>query len=69
MTRKDYILVAEAFRQSRPTNIDPTSKLQWDMDTRAVANVLKADNDRFNGEHFLQVCRGEKEIGSRPSRA
>lgn len=82
MTRKDYILIAEALRQAanalngydRYERIPLTeeSKVQIANEsgrtvTRFLADALSQDNPRFDREHFLAVVRGEKELNSRPS--
>jgi len=59
MTRKDYILLAEALRLSRENGESPESE---------IAAMLKRDNSRFDREHFLAVVRGERELQSRPPR-
>ena len=64
MSRKDYILIAEALQEARLV-------FRWaDVDSIAqmFAMRLTRDNPRFNTEHFLAVVRGEKEITSRPTR-
>jgi hypothetical protein len=79
MTRKDYILIAEALRvQFHNAKLvenallcGGTGKIQREA-IESVANELADslahDNSRFNREHFLAVVRGEKELMSRPSR-
>jgi hypothetical protein len=71
MTRKDYIVIAEALRiphnsLSRPTYERELSGVS--IATLAIADALEQDNPRFNKEHFLAVVRGEKPLHSRPSR-
>jgi len=78
MTRKDYIVIAEALRVSLHRertlpygNGDNRSAeaQQAVLDVACeVADALKRDNSRFNREHFLAVVRGERELHSRPSR-
>lgn len=83
MTRKDYILLAEALRVQYhnakfATNADieldaPALLYQGRLDgidfaAREIADALQRDNGRFNREHFLAVVRGEKDLHSRPSR-
>jgi len=68
MTKKDYILIAEALRVSR--KCVATDEMVRGIDD-AVENIcvnLKRDNTRFNPEHFRAVVRGEKDLHSRPSR-
>lgn len=80
MTRKDYILIAEALRQAanalngydRYERIPLTEegKVQIANEsgrtvTRFLADALSQDNPRFDREHFLAVVRGERELNSR----
>ena len=81
MTRKDYILLAEAFRiQYAHAKPESESKTTWRPQyatgfldgvyesAKEIADSLQRDNARFNLEHFLAVVRGEKDLHSRPSR-
>lgn len=73
MTRKDYILIAKAFRI--PYNSFSKNPLYGrelngvGSAAIALADVLDLDNPRFNREHFLAVVRGEKDPNSRPARS
>jgi hypothetical protein len=62
MTRKDYVMIASAIRETLlpepETGIAPPD---WQVfATRGVAlrlaDVLGADNPRFNRQQFLQAC-------------
>jgi hypothetical protein len=72
MTRKDYILLAEALR----VQFHPYRNHVWNSEAATavlnvaeeIADTLQRDNSRFNREHFLAVVRGEKDLHSRPSR-
>jgi hypothetical protein len=81
MTRKDYILIAEAIRV--PNYHDTAEILEAEEDdkdfacgvgegidkvTAALCDAFERDNPRFNREHFLAVVRGEKALESRPAR-
>ena len=69
MTRKDYILIADAFRKGyadREVNEDERAGII--IAAVQVSYALKADNPRFDGRHFLAVIRGQKPLNSRPSR-
>jgi hypothetical protein len=69
MTRKDYILIADALRSEKPNDgWDPNKRVQWDLDCKAIAQALAGDNPRFDREHFLAVVRGEKPLNSKPGR-
>lgn len=81
MTRKDYILIAEALRYARghamaePANTLTRNDLQAVglrgvmASAEYIANACKNDNPRFDREHFLAVVRGERELISRPPRS
>lgn len=66
MTRKDYILLADALRSAQiDRNVSFLSITEVAM---SIADALQTDNPRFNREHFLRVVRFEKPLDSRPSR-
>ena len=74
MTRKDYILLAEALRDTMlidcPAAFNSASSgrpstPRW---LTRITDALEVDNPRFDREHFLAVVRGEKSLNSRPSR-
>ena len=66
MTRKDYILIAEAFQRVRKGSLGETSSFVQCI--QAVLDALAADNPRFDRAHFLAVVRGEKELTSKPEK-
>ena len=70
MTRKDYILLASAFTSAYNSNNarDAIAKIGIDEAVYWVTDALRADNPRFDREHFLAVVRGEKDLNSRPAR-
>jgi hypothetical protein len=80
LTRKDYIILAEALRvQFHRSNLEiANSEGIWKTNAQGIqagvlnaayeiADSLKQDNSSFNREHFLAVVRGEKDLHSRPS--
>ena len=85
MTRKDYILIAEALRIRfynaglAIESVDRDFKLDRSFlsgtqngilaAAEEIADSLARDNARFDREHFLAVVRGEKSLNSRPSRS
>ena len=73
MTRKDYIILAEALRKQYQELDHPAGPAAHENDgvlyaAIEIADALQRDNSRFNREHFLAVVRGEKGLHSRPSR-
>jgi len=77
MTRKDYIVIAEALRITvNRTRIDerteggtyPHATSGVMAASEEIADALARDNHRFNKQHFLAVVRGEKDLQSHPRR-
>jgi hypothetical protein len=59
MTKKDYIVLANALASVKPTdetNYKDVCETQWQDDVRVIARVLAADNSRFDGPRFFAVC-------------
>lgn len=60
MTRKDYIAIAEALAKTRPNPVTtPVQWYQWEADRAAIADVLAADNSRFNRQRFYDTTEKE----------
>jgi hypothetical protein len=61
MTRKDYLLIAEAIQRTRYTNTDTEARCRYviDMVAENLANMLATDNKNFDRERFLAACSGE----------
>lgn len=57
MTRKDYIALAEALHEAHEESGLSTG---WALTVDKIANVLAADNPRFDRERFVRACQGEK---------
>lgn len=82
MTRKDYILIAEALRNTLRSANARYERQTEDLDkawssgsqngvlesAEMLADRLAYDNPRFDREHFLAVVRDEKALNSRPGR-
>lgn len=68
MTRKDYILLAEALRSARGAAEYLAERKAVDFTASRVAQALQGDNPRFDMTHFMAVVRGERELQSRPAR-
>jgi hypothetical protein len=59
MTRKDYVLIAEAAATARPNPRSDRGKDWydgWHVTVCALANALANDNPRFDRERFLKAC-------------
>jgi hypothetical protein len=56
MTRKDYVLIADALRNSRPAVeillVGPNRVNQWISTVGCVVSMLASDNDRFDSVKF-----------------
>ena len=62
MTKKDYIILADAFLCTRPMEHWDANKLtQWQQDVAHVAHALMLNNPRFNASKFMQACGGSFE--------
>lgn len=58
MTRKHYIALAQALKESHAT---------FEV-IAAVSAVLKEDNSRFDLQHFVEVITGQRDLASHPSK-
>lgn len=57
MTRKDYVLLAEALASVLPDNVgNGYESEQHARDCAAVADALARENARFDRERFLKAC-------------
>lgn len=66
MTQKDYVQLAAAFKVTRPDMMYALGErghderaaqmTQWQADMEMVADVLAADNPRFNRVTFYNAC-------------
>ena len=59
MTKKDYQALARAIhgvytRVAEPAEPSPEQTIGFVVD--AIANVLQADNPRFDGRRFVEAC-------------
>ena len=66
MTRKDYVLIANAINASRPKD-DGTwqsedmlfgATFAWKRTVEDMANALYCTNPRFDRERFVNACYG-----------
>jgi|688.fasta_scaffold430932_3 hypothetical protein len=62
MTRKDYQLIASAFRDLTLLNIGMSNDYKqgnWDASCKAVSSLctlLKQDNPNFDEDKFIEAC-------------
>jgi hypothetical protein len=68
MSKKDYILLAQAMKDSKPSKsglaetqikyklVESASDKQWNNDVISLSDSLAQDNPRFNRAKFLQAC-------------
>jgi len=63
MTKKDYVLLAQALRNAKPatlhtvtTHADRLAHTAWLAAACGVADALTADNARFDSDRFLRAC-------------
>lgn len=75
MTRRDYIAIAKALRKGRPIQDTLSSPMihdmpkwkdnqrhklrQWEYDRMTIADVLAADNPRFDRQRFYDATEKE----------
>jgi hypothetical protein len=57
MTKKDYILIAKALRESRLYCETESQRRGVQRAELTIARALKADNPRFDRERFLEACK------------
>jgi hypothetical protein len=60
MSRKDYILIAEALATVRPEplNLVEKHKLeQWHRTVSAIGESLERDNPNFDADRFTAACK------------
>lgn len=53
MTRKDYILIADAINKAP---VDASQDRQRNTVARSIADALATDNPRFDRARFLKAC-------------
>ena len=59
MTRKDYIVLAEALNSRMPRPLKKgisNIMFQWELDVVAIAEALKRDNPNMDYDKFYEVC-------------
>jgi hypothetical protein len=58
MSQKHFRALADGFRSTRPVNALQMVNNQWNRDVQMVVSICKMDNDRFDGERFINACGG-----------
>ena len=59
MSKKHFIALADALRQTRPADHwDANKRVQWEMDVRVIADVLNQSNPRFNYSRWMDYVNG-----------
>lgn len=66
MTKKDYIIIAEALKSCRTGMATDEMLRGVDHAVESLAVALARDNPKFAKAHFVAVVRGEKALLSRP---
>lgn len=57
MSRKDYELIASAFKTARPDmSRNDDSRTQWARGLHVLADGLARDNPRFDRSRFYAAC-------------
>lgn len=59
MTRKDYVAIANAMKETKPEGINRNclaSLLQWKKTADNLAEILELDNPRFDRDRLLIAC-------------
>lgn len=59
MTRKDYIKIAECFKNSYEYREHMRTDEVFHILIDEICNVLKADNERFDKNKFINYIQGE----------
>lgn len=68
MTRKDYILIAQALKESMALPGIAATPDAIRVAAETFAFHLRRDNPAFVSEHFVAVVLGQKDLNSRPTR-
>ena len=60
MTKKDYIKLAQALKDSKPTAADEPNtyfmRQTWNYTVHKIVQVLADDNPRFDATRFYAAC-------------
>lgn len=58
MTRRDYVRMAESIRIARQALETDAERKGFEVAVSALSDALKADNGRFDREHFASAAGG-----------
>ena len=53
MSKKDYILLANCLRETRPSPVNAQGRDAWNRVRDTITDALQKDNPRFNRETFI----------------
>lgn len=58
MTKKDYLRLAQALKDSKPINSRdlPVAMIAWENSVLTITLTLANDNPRFDRKRFLNAC-------------
>lgn len=62
MTRKDYVALARAIHGAQPEPAASIELKQWERVWYRIADVLEADNPRFDRQRFIDAVENGKGI-------
>lgn len=63
MTRKHFIVIAEALKSEKPgSNWSSNKHVQWGLDCRAICKALANMNPSFKPLTFLEACTVPAEV-------
>jgi len=54
MTKKDYEMLADIFKENRPEEDEIIEKIRWDMIVATAVSSLKGSNERFDVNRFYE---------------
>jgi len=55
MTKKDYIALAAALREERPSPDEKQKLMGWTAAVNAISRVLQRDNPQFSSLRFIRA--------------
>lgn len=56
MSRKDYIIIANALRLAKPKDKGMAGLDVWYSAIRMIATALQVDNSAFDKDKFIKAC-------------